>query len=81
VEVEKRLFARRAGAFGDPDRLPGASAAAREMAGPELAVRLRAEVGERATPSSAVEPPAAPGHTTHLSVVDAEGNAVALTTT
>jgi gamma-glutamyltranspeptidase/glutathione hydrolase len=81
VEVEKRLFARRAGAFGDPDRLPGASAAAREMVGPELAMRLRAEVGERSTPSSAVEPPAAPGHTTHLSVVDAEGNAVALTTT
>jgi gamma-glutamyltranspeptidase/glutathione hydrolase len=81
VEIEKRLFARRAGAFGDPDHAPGAAAAAREMTSPELAARLRAEVGERATPSAAVEPPPAPGHTTHVSVVDAEGNAVALTAT
>jgi gamma-glutamyltranspeptidase/glutathione hydrolase len=81
VEIEKRLFARRAGAFGDPDLVPGASDAAREMVGPELAARLGAEVGKRATPSAAVEPPAATGHTTHLSVVDADGNAVALTST
>jgi gamma-glutamyltranspeptidase/glutathione hydrolase len=81
VEVEKRLFARRAGAFGDPDHVPGAAAAARETCSPELAARIRAEVADRATPSGRIGPPVAPGHTTHVSVVDEEGNAVALTTT
>jgi gamma-glutamyltranspeptidase/glutathione hydrolase len=84
VEVEKRLFAQRAGRFADPATLPSADAAAAELTSPAFAARLRAEVGARATPSSALAPPApdAPGgsHTTHLSVVDAEGNAVALTT-
>jgi gamma-glutamyltranspeptidase/glutathione hydrolase len=85
VEVEKRLYAARAGRFADPAFLPSADAAAAELVSPASARRLRAEVGERATPSSAIAPPApdAPGgdHTSHLSVVDAEGNAVALTTT
>ncbi len=81
VEVEKRLFARRAGLFGDPDFVPGADAAAREMASPEAARALRAGIGERATPSTEVAVPDHPGETSHLSVVDADGNAVALTTT
>jgi gamma-glutamyltranspeptidase/glutathione hydrolase len=81
AEVEKRLFARRAAALGDPDQVPGAEAAARAMADPAAARALRAEVGERATPADRISPGPAPGHTTHLSVVDAEGNAVALTTT
>lgn len=85
VEVEKRLYAQRAGRFADPAFLPSADAAARELCRPEAALALRAAVGERATPAAALAPPA-PGpaggdHTTHLSVVDAEGNAVALTTT
>ena len=85
IEVEKRLFAHRAGRFADPAFLPSADAAAAELVSPAFAQRLRAEVGERATPSSSIAPPVAeaPGgvHTSHVSVVDADGNAVALTTT
>lgn len=81
VEVEKRLFAGRAGLLGDPDFVPGAEAAARRMASPEAARELRAGIGERATPSAEVPVPGRIGQTSHLSVVDAEGNAVALTTT
>jgi gamma-glutamyltranspeptidase/glutathione hydrolase len=84
IEVEKRLFAERAGRFADPAFLPGADAAAAELVSPEFAKRLRAAVGERATPSSSLSPgpPDAPGgvHTSQVSVVDADGNAVAMTT-
>ena len=81
VESAKRLFARRAGALGDPDFVPGASAAASEMASKAFAAQIRAGIGERAAPSDAVGPAAPAGHTSHVSAVDAEGNAVALTTT
>ncbi len=85
AEVEKRLFALRAGPFGDPAFAPGAVAAARRMADPAFDRALRAEVGERATPSSAIPAggpaPRVDGHTSHLSVIDAEGNAVSMTTT
>jgi gamma-glutamyltranspeptidase/glutathione hydrolase len=85
IEVEKRLFAQRAGRLADPAFLPGADPAAAELAGPDWARRARAEVGARATPSSAIAPPAAPhaggDQTSQVSVVDADGNAVALTTT
>lgn len=79
VELEKRLFARRA-TLGDPAFVAGAEATAREMASPELARALAAEVGERATPSGDVSPRAG-GGTAQVSVIDAEGNAVSLTTT
>jgi gamma-glutamyltranspeptidase/glutathione hydrolase len=83
--VEKRLFAQRAGRFADPAFLPGADEAAAELTSPAFARAVRAAVGERATPAAELAPPAAPPpdgvQTTHLSVVDAEGNAVALTTT
>jgi gamma-glutamyltranspeptidase/glutathione hydrolase len=51
------------------------------MASAAFAERVRAAIGERALPAG--PPGAAPpaGHTSHVSVVDAEGNAVALTTT
>ena len=81
IEAEKRLFARRSALLGDPDRVPGAAAAAAEMATPAFAARLRAGIGERATPAAEVPPGGEAGHTSHLSVVDGEGNAVALTTT
>ncbi|HET9553023.1 MAG TPA: gamma-glutamyltransferase [Anaeromyxobacteraceae bacterium] len=85
VEVEKRLFAERAGTLADPAFLPTADAAARRLVDPAFDRALRAAVGPRATPSAdlAPAPAAEPGgaHTSHVSVVDAEGNAVALTTT
>ncbi|HET7825628.1 MAG TPA: gamma-glutamyltransferase, partial [Anaeromyxobacter sp.] len=82
VEIERRLYARRAAVLGDPDFVPGARAAAEEMATPAFAKELAGEIGERATPSSAVGPPLPKGeNTTHLSVIDKEGNAVAMTTT
>ena len=49
------------------------------MVSPELARALATEVGERATPSDRVGPPG--GGTAQVSAVDAEGNAVSLTTT
>ncbi|HZZ85669.1 MAG TPA: gamma-glutamyltransferase [Anaeromyxobacteraceae bacterium] len=78
IEVEQRLFARRADALADPAFAPGAEAAVRELVAPAYAARLRAAVKERAAPGGG---PAREGHTHHLSVVDREGNAVALTTT
>jgi gamma-glutamyltranspeptidase/glutathione hydrolase len=79
VELEKRLFARRA-RLGDPAFVPDAEAIAREMTSAELARTLSAEIGERATPSSEVGPRPG-GGTAQVSVVDAEGNAVSMTTT
>lgn len=81
IEAEKRLFARRAALLGDPDQVPGARGAAEEMASPAFAARLRASVGERATPAAEVAAAHEAGDTSHLSVVDRDGNAIALTTT
>jgi gamma-glutamyltranspeptidase/glutathione hydrolase len=81
VEAEKALFERRGSALGDPDFAPEASAVARDMASPAFATRVRAAIRERAAPSEPPGPAAPAGHTSHVSVVDAEGNAVALTTT
>jgi len=85
AEVEKRLFAARAGLLGDPDFVPGAESAVRELVSPARAALLRAQVGERATPSAQIPAaggaPAGGSHTSHLSVIDAEGNAVSMTTT
>jgi len=81
VEAEKGLFERRSGALADPDFAPGALDAAREMASAERARAARSAIGERASSPGAAAAPPEPGHTSHVSVVDAEGNAVALTTT
>jgi gamma-glutamyltranspeptidase/glutathione hydrolase len=80
LEAEKRLFALRA-RLGDPDRVPGARAAAEEAASPAFARRLRAQIGERAAPAARVAAPLEKGETAHISVVDGEGNAISLTTT
>jgi gamma-glutamyltranspeptidase/glutathione hydrolase len=84
TEIEKRLFARRA-LLGDPDFADGAAVIVEEMTSPAQAARLAAGIGERATPADALAPGPARAresrHTSHLSVVDREGNAVAMTTT
>ncbi len=80
AEAEKRLFERRGSALADPDFAPGADAVAREMASAPFAAAVRAAIGERATPTGGAGT-VPDGHTSHVSVVDGEGNAVALTTT
>ena len=81
IEAEKRLYARRAVSFGDPDQLKGVREEAEFMASPAFAAKLHAEIGERATPAAEVKIEGGAGGTSHVSVVDHEGNAVALTTT
>jgi len=81
IEAQKRLFARRGAVFGDPDQVAGVRAAAEEMTTPAWAARLRAGIGERASTADEVRAAEEKGDTSHLSVVDGEGNAVALTTT
>ncbi len=80
AELEKRLYARRGG-LGDPAFSPGAAAAVAELVSPAFAARLAAEVGERAAEVPGPPPPRESSQTTHLSVIDGAGNAVALTTT
>ena len=80
AETEKRLFARRQ-KMGDPAFNPKVDASVREMIGKDFAGSLRSEIGDRATPSLSVVAPRDPPHTSNISVIDGEGNAVALTTT
>jgi gamma-glutamyltranspeptidase/glutathione hydrolase len=80
AETEKRLFARRQ-KMGDPAFNPKVDANVREMISKDYAGTLRSEIGEKATPSESLVPPADHLHTSNISVIDAEGNAVALTTT
>jgi gamma-glutamyltranspeptidase/glutathione hydrolase len=80
IEVEKRLFAQRA-LLGDPDHVSGAAAVAAEMVSPAFAAALSASVGPRAATPEEVAPRRETGSTTHVSVIDGAGNAVALTTT
>lgn len=85
LEVEKRLYARRAVSFADPDFAPSVAAAVAELVSPAHAAALRGRIGERAATAAEVAaevaPPREAPHTTHVSVVDGEGNAVSLTTT
>ena len=83
AEAWKRAYSDRNEYLADPDfvALP-----LEEMISPEYAARRRAGISlDRATPSSEVGPGLGPrergGNTTHLSVVDGQGNAVAVTTT
>lgn len=80
VEIEKQLYARRQ-ELADPGFVPEVASRVEEMISPAAAVALRAEVGERAAPTSEAGPVREAPHTSHVSVVDAEGNAVAITTT
>ncbi len=83
AEAMRRAFADRNHFLGDPDfvEIPLA-----RLLSPQHAAAWRATISrERATPSSEVVADAVPveegNHTTHFSIVDAAGNAVALTTT
>jgi gamma-glutamyltranspeptidase/glutathione hydrolase len=93
VEAYRRAFMDRSEYLGDPDynRMPVA-----ELMSKKYAAAWRTNIVPlKATPSASLRrpegflppPPQTPGHrvdtpdTTHLSVVDAEGNAVAMTTT
>ena len=83
AEAMRRAYADRNEYVGDPDfvKVPIAG-----LLDPAYLARLRASIDpERATPSSLVRPgrPAGTEHdqTTHYTVVDAEGNAVAVTYT
>ena len=83
AEASKRAFADRNSALADPDfrTLP-----LERMISQEYADLRRATISrDRATPAEEVAPGLTmsdtTGHTTHYSVVDADGNAVAVTTT
>jgi gamma-glutamyltranspeptidase/glutathione hydrolase len=82
AEAMRRGYADRARYLGDPAFNP--SMPVERLISKPYAEELRRTIREdRATPSSpqTFEWPAAGSHTTHLSVVDADRNAVALTTT
>jgi gamma-glutamyltranspeptidase / glutathione hydrolase len=79
IEALRGAFADRAAHLGDPDfaQVPVA-----KLLSPAWIAERRIAIGEQAAPSiGAWEAPREGGQTTHLSVLDAHGNAVALTTT
>jgi gamma-glutamyltranspeptidase/glutathione hydrolase len=79
AETEKRLFALRQ-KLGDPAFNPGSDERVRTMSRKEFAKELHGQIGERATPATQLVQQPEHG-TTSLAVIDAEGNAVALSTT
>jgi gamma-glutamyltranspeptidase/glutathione hydrolase len=80
VESMRLAFADRAEYLGDPDHVPVPVAA---LLSPERIHAQRVGIGEFANPLMRVLPAPEPEgtETTHVSVLDAEGNAVSLTTT
>lgn len=79
AEMLKRVFADRAEYLGDPDFV-GVPVA--DLVDPAYIARRAAEVNPRAiSPVGAVRPGLEPRHTTHFSIVDRQGNAVANTYT
>ena len=84
TEAERRAFADRNAYLGDPDFVPNPVV---QLLAPSYAAKLRSEIlPDRATPSSEVRPGLGPAtnegeETTHYSVVDRWGNAVAVTYT
>jgi gamma-glutamyltranspeptidase/glutathione hydrolase len=79
IEAEKRLFAVRQ-KLGDPGFNPGVEERVRSMITKDYAGTLASQIGESATPAAQVLQQREHG-TTNISVIDQEGNAVALTTT
>jgi gamma-glutamyltranspeptidase / glutathione hydrolase len=84
IEAERRAYADRNGYLGDPAFVHDPVA---QLLDPAYAARLRAQIApERATPSTQVKPGLSVevhenDDTTHYSIVDAQGNAVAVTFT
>lgn len=83
TEAERRVYADRAAYLGDPDFF---TVPVTQLTDPlYVEERMKSFDPEHATPSIAVKEGLFDGHeseqTTHLSVVDAQGNAVAVTTT
>ena len=78
AEAERRAFVRRNALLGDPDFGPVPTAA---FLSKDTAAALRAQITDRSSGSSGGLSQREPPHTTHFSIVDARGNAVALTTT
>jgi gamma-glutamyltranspeptidase / glutathione hydrolase len=83
TEAERRAYADRAVYLGDPDftRVPVAALVADEY----IASRMTSFDPDKATPSTTIKEGILTGkeseQTTHLSIIDAEGNAVSVTTT
>lgn len=83
VEAERRVFADRAKFLGDPDFF---TVPIKQMLSDQyLDERMSTFTPDKATPSAEVRAGNIPGYeseeTTHFSIVDAQGNAVAVTTT
>ena len=79
AEVARRAFADRAAHLGDPDAYPVPVDTL--MSSAYLAVRMADFNPDKATPSKGVAAGKISEQTTHISIVDAEGNAAAVTTT
>jgi len=83
VEVERRAYADRASYLGDPDFFKVPQTALLDSN--YIQSRVKDLSFAAATPSSAIKPGTLPPYeseqTTHYSIVDAEGNAVSVTTT
>lgn len=75
--AERLAFARRNSLLGDPAFVPVPLAS---FLSPDTAAALRASIVGGAHPAVAPDPVHG-NHTTHISIVDARGNAVAMTTT
>ena len=78
AEAERRAFVRRNALLGDPDFGPVPTAA---FLSRDTAAALRAQITEKSSGSGGAPAANEPPHTTHFSIVDPKGNAVALTTT
>jgi len=79
IEAMRCAFADRAEHMGDPDFV---AVPVRELLSSDWIARRRVSIGQNADPTVAAWQPAHEGtETTHVSVLDREGNAVSLTTT
>jgi gamma-glutamyltranspeptidase/glutathione hydrolase len=82
IEALRRAFADRAAYLGDPDFLPEGAVTPERLLSPRWIAARRVSIGEEADAAITAQVPVREGtQTTHLSVLDASGDAVSLTTT